>query len=1276
VRSTQARLSLRMRFVLIALVAAAPALLAIVYTQAAERRRAREETLSDSLHLTRLAAGRLAGVLDGPRRLLATLAHLSQVADADPRPCRALLPGILRDHPGYINITVSNADGSVFCSGAPIAPGTSVRGHAAFERALTTRKPAVGDYQVSVNTGAPAVVVAQPLLDDSGAVTRVLAVLVGVDEFNRIAADVELLPGASLTLFDRGGTILARRPDGPRWAGKRIPDSWFRTTLLANPHEAVAEAAGIDGLPRLYVIVPVDSRPDTGLYVGMGVDRATAFADADRISRQFVWLLGLVSIAAIVLAVAGSALFVSRPARVLTEVTRQIAAGDFAARARLAGGVPGLADLATGVNAMAAALESRQCERDRAEQELRASEDRYRLLFDHNPHPMWVFDVETLDFLEVNTAAVRLYGYTREEFLAMRVTAIRPAEDVDRLRTVVARAPESGLRSDRWRHRVKSGLIVDVDVTAIRFVFLGRPAAIVTVQDVTDRMRADEAIAERSSINAMMAEVGAALNQPTPLKSCLQATVDAVVKRLDAGVVRVWALSGDDDDLELLAGAVRDRDFDTRETRLALGYVGRVARDTVPLCLSEISAESGRTVAFAGHPLVVLGRPSGVLAVWGRHALSEAGRVALRAVADHIALAITRHQSDRASRHLASIVEASEDAIISKTIDGVILSWNAGAESLYGYTAAEAIGRPVSLIIPADRIEEESDLARRASAGRPLTHFETIRQKKEGTCVHVSLTLSPIRDDAGRISRVSSIARDITERRAAERALFDAEERMRFALEVSHVGIWDVDLRTGVSRWSTISEQQHGIAAGTFAGTIEAFAAAIHADDRREVLDAIDRAVRERVDANIVYRTIWPDGGVHWIRSIGRFVYDEMGNPVRGAGIAMDVTERQTLEEQFRQSQKMEAIGQLAGGIAHDFNNMLTAILGNAEFLADALPEDGSLRTDVEEIQKAATRAATLTHQLLAFSRKQMLAPTVLHVGDVVGGVTPMLRRLIGETISLNTTAHDRSRVKADRGQLEQVLVNLVVNARDAMRDGGVVTIETSDAVLDEAYARRHPGARTGPHVMIAVTDTGHGMDAATCGRVFEPFFTTKPQGQGTGLGLATVYGIVKQSGGSIWVYSEVGRGTTFKVYLPQTSEAVEASRAGGSRPHRPRGTETILVVEDEPAIGQLVEKALSRDGYTVHTIGNSLEAIEYAERSRAPIDLLLTDVVLPGKCGPELARDLQRLHPETKVLFMSGYTEHAMVHQGLIEAGIEFLPKPFSSDALTAKIREVLDQA
>ncbi len=380
-------------------------------------------------------------------------------------------------------------------------------------------------------------------------------------------------------------------------------------------------------------------------------------------------------------------------------------------------------------------------------------------------------------------------------------------------------------------------------------------------------------------------------------------------------------------------------------------------------------------------------------------------------------------------------------------------------------------------------------------------------------------------------------------------------------------------------------------------------------------------------------------------------------------------------EERLRQSHKLEAMGRLAGGIAHDFNNLLTAIIGYSDLALRRLHDNDPLRRNIDEIKKASNRAASLTHQLLAFSRKQVLQPKVLDLNEVVANMDAMLRRVIGEDIDLVTVLEPQlGHVRADPGQIEQVIMNLVINSRDAMPRGGKLTIKTGNVELDQAYSRSHASVRTGPYVMLAVSDTGTGMDPETQAHIFEPFFTTKEQGKGTGLGLATVYGIVKQSGGNIWVYSEVGRGTTFKIYLPPVAETVQSLKPAGTLAEPERGWETVLLVEDEGAVRNLIHGVLEMNGYTVLQADSGIEAIRICEEYEGPIHLLITDVVMPQMGGRDLAERLEASHPEMRVLYMSGYTDDAIVHHGVLDEGVAFLEKPFTPDSLARKAREVLD--
>ncbi|HEY7783757.1 MAG TPA: response regulator [Pyrinomonadaceae bacterium] len=380
-------------------------------------------------------------------------------------------------------------------------------------------------------------------------------------------------------------------------------------------------------------------------------------------------------------------------------------------------------------------------------------------------------------------------------------------------------------------------------------------------------------------------------------------------------------------------------------------------------------------------------------------------------------------------------------------------------------------------------------------------------------------------------------------------------------------------------------------------------------------------------------------------------------------------------EAQLLQSQKLEAVGRLAGGISHDFNNLLTAIIGYSDLSIRRVSPDDPLRRNLDEIRRASERAAGLTRQLLAFSRKQVMQPKVFELNAVVADVERMLRRMIGDDIDVRTNLDPNSgNVKADPGQIEQVIMNLVVNARDAMPKGGKLSIETSSLYLDEQYSFEHVSVKPGFYVLLAVSDTGTGMDEETRQHIFEPFFTTKEPGKGTGLGLSTVYGIVKQSSGHVWVYSEPGKGTTFKVYLPRVEEGAQYYREQEPAAEVPRGTETILLVEDAEMVRNLTREVLENCGYDVIEASNGKRALSICKNRTEPIDLLLTDVVMPEMSGRELADRLVGLHPEMQVLYMSGYTQDAIVHRGTLDEGTNFIQKPFSPDALARKVRIVLD--
>jgi two-component system, cell cycle sensor histidine kinase and response regulator CckA len=511
------------------------------------------------------------------------------------------------------------------------------------------------------------------------------------------------------------------------------------------------------------------------------------------------------------------------------------------------------------------------------------------------------------------------------------------------------------------------------------------------------------------------------------------------------------------------------------------------------------------------------------------------------------------------------------------------------------------------------------------------------------------------------------------ERNHSEHALRESEQRFREMAEHIQEAFFDLDVTTGkplyvsptwAEIWGRPREQGYDPAI---------WFAAIHPEDR-DAMAASQEAVKQGESRSDVFRVVRPDQTIRWVRARAFPVRDAAGRVCRVVGVVQDITDQRLTEQQLGQAQKMEAVGQLAGGVAHDFNNLLTAILGSAELLLETLAPDAPEREDVEEIHKAGRRAADLTRQLLAFSRQQVLAPRVLDLNELVANMEKLLQRLIGEDVVLRTALAPRlGVVRADPGQLEQVIVNLAVNARDAMPRGGQLTIETSNITLDEEYVEAHFLAKAGPYVQLTVTDTGTGMDAETKARMFEPFFTTKGQGKGTGLGLATLYGIVKQSDGNVWVYSEIGHGTAFKIYLPRVIATAEAG-ASPTESAAPRGTETVLVVEDDEQVRRLTRKMLEARGHTVFVAAGGAAALQLLETHAGRIDLLVTDVVMPGMSGRELVERVAVLRPTMKVLYLSGYTDDAVVRHGVLQAGIAFLQKPFAADTLVRKVREVID--
>jgi two-component system, cell cycle sensor histidine kinase and response regulator CckA len=634
-----------------------------------------------------------------------------------------------------------------------------------------------------------------------------------------------------------------------------------------------------------------------------------------------------------------------------------------------------------------------------------------------------------------------------------------------------------------------------------------------------------------------------------------------------------------------------------------------------------------------------------------------------------------QRQAQESNARLAAIIASSADAIVGKTPQGVVTSWNAAAERIFGYSASEMIGGSIFRLIPDELHEAERQLLSQISQGERVEVSETERITKDGRRLHISLSVSPIRDSQDRVVGASSIKRNITEQKHAQEVLRQSQERLQMALKAARMGTWRWDVQTRELSWDEGLERLYDLAPGERITSFEQFLDRVHPDDRTFVERSVDRALRGVSGLDYEFRIVLPEGRIRWLADQGRVVRDEQARPVSLTGVCLDVTERKHVEERLRQAQRMESVGQLAGGIAHEANNMMSVVLGCADYVLQRSDLSEPVRQDVEQIWRAAKRTAGVTQQLLAFSRRQVLQPQVLDLNAMVRDLEPILARTLGESSGLRMHLSPAlGLVRADPGQLEQVLINLTLNARDAMVNGGRLTIETMNVTLDARYVAAKPveTLQPGEYAALIATDTGHGMDRETLARIFEPFFTTKGVGEGTGLGLSTVYGIVKQSGGFIWAYSEPGLGTTFKLYFPLMATPAEspdtASPVGVGGPD-----EVVLVAEDEAMVRAIMARTLRDSGYTVLEAADGKEALELMESRGGKVNLIVADVVMPGLGGREIASRLNQRWPQVPVLFTSGYTGLDVVRRGLLEEGRDFIQKPLAPEELIRKVHQLV---
>ena len=1259
--------SLRFRLTLLILFVIVPAFGITHYLGLEQRKILVEKAKREALILLHNSSERHKQYIEGGHQLLRILSQLPQVRNRDFRGCTRLFSDLLRENPHYLNIGILGEDGYLWTSGLPYEKPIYAGDRPYFQRAIQTQNFTMGEYQIGRVTGKPGINLAYPIVD-RGKVRGIIYVVLDLTWLGGLAEGSELPGGSVVTLVDSRGVILARFPEGEKWVGKSLSKDAFSIDFFSG-EEGTFEKVGMDGIKRLYAFTSLRSHENRfdKIFLSVGIPSEAIFFEVDKALKRSLLFLSLFGIFSLLTIGIGGNLFLFRNLNPILDAARRLGAGDFGARTHLRYGRGELGQLALTFDQMANSLERREEERRVSERKLHESEERYRELA--NLLPEIVFETDEKGNLTfANKQALEVFGYREEDLLqGLKVFDRVVPEEFERSKEAFLKVLSSEKWRDEFRLRRRDGNIFPAIVQAAPILRGGKVVGVRgMVVDISERKRKEEelreAFAELSAIYRNVPVLMVLLDQERRVRKVNDAMVGFTGRSFEEIETLLWGealrcIHSLDDPGGCGYGpycqncTIRLVLLDSIENNKS--YFGVEAR----LSLMIRESEEERWFVLNTNP-VMIGEKVNILVT----------------LQDVTSLKMALEELQENMEALRAFINANPETSLLLDEKGTILIANETLSKRLGKRMEDLVGSCLYDLLPEDLARErKANIGKVFSTGNPF-RFE---DEREGRAYETFVY--PIFDREGKVTRVTVLGIDITERRHMQEDLQRKEERFRELFNDAPVGYHEYDMEGRIREVNQTELEMLGYSREEMVGHwVWEF---VGEEISRETVKAkLSGALPTGIPFERTYKK--KDGTLLPVLITDRVLRDSEGGIIGIRSAHQDISrlkevekERESLQEQLQQAQKMEAIGRLTGGVAHDFNNLLTVIRGYSQLSLLGLNEDNPLRGALEEIERASERASNLTRQLLAFSRRQVFETRVLDLNFILKDLKKMLRRVIGEDIELVTIlSDDLGKVKTDPGQIEQVILNLVVNAMDAMPEGGRLTIETANVVLDEEYARRHIAVTPGPYVMLSVSDTGCGMTLEVKEKIFEPFFTTKGKGKGTGLGLSTVYGIVKQSGGSIWVYSEPGRGTTFKIYLPRVEEEDEF-RGRPVEKEIPRGSETILVIEDDDSVRKLAIRFLETQGYLPLEAKQGEEALEIFQNYQGPIHLILIDVIMPGGSGPQVIERLKETSREFKVLFMSGYTDNTIVHHGVLKKGVEFIQKPFTLEALSRKVREVLDK-
>lgn len=1241
--------SFRGRLFILVILGMVPTLVIVLHSASEQRRVAMEYAQESVLRLASDVSKDQHLMIDMTRRMLADLSVNPAVKSLDIPECSRLFKSCFSARPFlfYTDISIVDLEGKVLSSTIPLSDPVNVADQSYFQEAVRTGDFSVGSFQVGRLSGKRAISFGYPVVDGSGKLRAVLTAALDLAWFNELVASADLPQHASVTFIDNDGTILSRFPDPEKWVGHSVPETGVMKAVQLNG-QGVTEAVGVDGIRKVYGFRPLGRYPHQGGFVYVGLPKEPVLAKAQQMLSHNLLIVGIATVLGLVAVWGFGYLFVMRGVRALVLVSRQLAAGNLEARVGLSPVGGEIGELATAFDEMAESLQARETERKLANDRLVAEKNFSDTIIESLPGTFYLLD-KSGRLLRWNKSFEKVTGYSAAEISEMRPPDFFPDDTKRAIEEGFKRVFEKGEALLATQYFSKDGVKTPYLLTGKLVELAGESCLVGMGLNISERKRIERERKLLFDLSIDMLCIGG---------------FDGYLKQVNPA----WGKTLGWDEEELLRRPVIEfiHAEDRESTLAALGQLkaGRAAISVE----NRVKCKDGsyRWISWNAFPFVE----------------------------DELAFAVARDITEKRLSEtklkeaqallLAAIEHTPAGILIADARDSLIRHANSAALEIRGDT-----GLPISDIpFAAHQANwnlfhpdgtpfepEQFPLLQAVLFGKVLRNVEIVVRRPMAEERWILSNAAPVRNDKGEITAGVVVFTDVTELKKAENELRKSEEKYRRILETITDGYHEVDLKGNLILVNDSLCEIMGYSREELLGMN--FRRLMDKKNSALVLQAYNNVFANgEANPGVDYEITRSDGSIRSVSASISPILDGDGIIKGFRGILRDVTQARHMEEQLRQSAKMEAIGRLAGGVAHDFNNILTAMMGYAAMLALQFPDNGPAQDKLNQIGRAGERAADLTRQLLAFSRKQMLDVRVLNLNAVITELEKMLKRLIGEDIELTAKLDPAmGQVRADPIQMEQILINLAVNARDAMPNGGSLSIETVNTFLAEDYARLRIDVEAGPYVAVIVSDSGCGMEPETLKSIFDPFFTTKELGVGTGLGLSTVYGIVKQHRGHVTVYSELGRGTTFKLYFPRVEQDVHQDCKELCVGSRPRGAETVLVVEDEEIVRKLACEALEMLGYTALPAADPTEAQAVSSEHEGPIHLLFTDVVLPQTDGRSLFNILAPSRPRMKVLYVSGYTENFIFHRGVLDHGVHFMQKPFDMDTLARKVRDALDE-